>query len=900
MENDTERDAVPPDAFPDLSPLAVSLGDETAVVTEPTRAAAAATSQDTDDVSGIWATVPTQQPDLEQAPPGVSADGYHAAYLKKTPPPATTHVNTAVDLHDLDPFAPVQGTLGSTVRRESRLEVIADSESDKDAPTDIPPDQTGGTQAQRDHLGHGADPPAAAGFSFGSMLRSLSGTPTRDRPSSPTSLRPPPHPVVGTPEPATASTSAASHTTPASSPAQPGPSGLAKPLASIASVFRSSARPSPTASGEGTPQPGNSPPREKGGFLTAIAGVAASGKGKERERESEKFDDGDEKRAEGVVAEKGRRRDKPDEPVFDFNRFLEQMRSRSADPIAKYLRSFLKEFSRRPPVSTTDQVRVINDFLDFIAGKMRQVDPWKSLLDVDWRDDPERAEAEFDLALEAMEKLVMNRLWHLTFSPAIDLSAFPDNMSPSGDVERDDVLRQRIRFFSWIEPKHLDLPIPSPSDASAAPTPQQSSPRLEPKERPPSTDPIAAASSKETEPPKPVPAPAPGKGSRKQVQSFLNFAQSELCKMNQYKAPRDKLICVLNCCKVIFGLMRHVASGEEGADTFIPFLIYVVIRANPEHLVSNLQYIQRFRNPEKLSGEGGYYLSSLTAAISFIESMDASSLSNITQAEFEARVADAVKKIASEEPPPPVPVRDEGVRPPPRDATATSTDLLQPTEAGSASLLSASGGVGRSGQEGDVASAIPQNVSFPQSVKDSLLRGTENVERAMSKPLGALARIFEQLEETANEITGQSTPAPTSPTSRSLRIPPAPFPPTPGVEDAPDGYPGAQSRPSMSKRRSHHQAGGPLSRPPLLPLPSSTGSLQHAGPPPDPAMYAAPETSDDAVLEEIDRQHEEARQAQLETLQSIFPEAEREVIEMVLLSNSGDMGKTIDSMLEMS
>lgn len=86
-------------------------------------------------------------------------------------------------------------------------------------------------------------------------------------------------------------------------------------------------------------------------------------------------------------------------------------------------RRFLKEFSRRPPVSTSDQVRVINDFLDFIAGKMRTVDPWKSLLDVDRRDDPERAEAEFDLTLEAMEKLVMNRLWHLcVLLPAKSLS----------------------------------------------------------------------------------------------------------------------------------------------------------------------------------------------------------------------------------------------------------------------------------------------------------------------------------------------------------------------------------------------------------------------------------------------------------------------------------------------
>lgn len=71
---------------------------------------------------------------------------------------------------------------------------------------------------------------------------------------------------------------------------------------------------------------------------------------------------------------------------------------------------FLKEFSRRPPVSSTDQIRVINDFLDFIAGKMRAVDPWKELF-VEY--DLESAEMEFDMAMEAMEKLVMNRLWHL-------------------------------------------------------------------------------------------------------------------------------------------------------------------------------------------------------------------------------------------------------------------------------------------------------------------------------------------------------------------------------------------------------------------------------------------------------------------------------------------------------
>lgn len=57
-------------------------------------------------------------------------------------------------------------------------------------------------------------------------------------------------------------------------------------------------------------------------------------------------------------------------------------------------------------------------------------------------------------------------------------------------------------------------------------------------------------------------------------------------------------------------MLRH-SKSEESADKFVPLLIYVVLRANPEHLVSNVQYILRFRNPDKLSGEAGYYLSSL-------------------------------------------------------------------------------------------------------------------------------------------------------------------------------------------------------------------------------------------------------------------------------------------------
>lgn len=103
---------------------------------------------------------------------------------------------------------------------------------------------------------------------------------------------------------------------------------------------------------------------------------------------------------------------------------------------------------------------------------------------------------------------------------------------------------------------------------------------------------------------------------------------SELLKIRSYRAPRDKIICVLNCCKVIFGeWYRHFlqnalltcsgllknAKSDSSADSFMPLLIYVVLQSNPDHLVSNVQYILRFRNQEKLGGEAGYYLSSLVS-----------------------------------------------------------------------------------------------------------------------------------------------------------------------------------------------------------------------------------------------------------------------------------------------
>ena len=158
------------------------------------------------------------------------------------------------------------------------------------------------------------------------------------------------------------------------------------------------------------------------------------------------------------------------------------------------------------------------------------------------------------------------------------------------DRERDEVLEQRmVALGRFVEPGHLDIP-----------------------ER--ARDPAAWA-----------------------------MAEEELRKINMYKAPRDKIVCVLNCCRIINNVLATAAQEGEaaGADDFLPVLIYVTIHAAPERLDSNLQYIQRFRRAARLyEGEGAYFYTNLVSAASFVETITADSLSMDPEA-FRVRMWEA-------------------------------------------------------------------------------------------------------------------------------------------------------------------------------------------------------------------------------------------------------------------
>lgn len=193
----------------------------------------------------------------------------------------------------------------------------------------------------------------------------------------------------------------------------------------------------------------------------------------------------------------------------------------------------------------------------------------------------------------------------------------------------------------------------------------------------------------------------------------------------------------------------------------MPLLIYVTLQANPEHIVSNVQYILRFRNQEKLGGEAGYYLSSLVSpsrlpcllpaadnlsqmgAIQFIENMDRTTLT-ITDEEFEKNVEAAVSAIAEK----------HRLESPPTSATSEKSPL-------------SFGSLGESSRPSMDNDAVAQSSYTPRQSTSSNDDSGEYDEKAaitgllrtIQKPLSTIGRMFSDSDEPAGS-SSNSAPSP--------------------------------------------------------------------------------------------------------------------------------------------
>lgn len=99
-------------------------------------------------------------------------------------------------------------------------------------------------------------------------------------------------------------------------------------------------------------------------------------------------------------------------------------------------------------------------------------------------------------------------------------------------------------------------------------------------------------------------------------------AQTEIEVINSCKAARDKVTCVVKCCKTIMTLLSIADEKRTpSADDLMPVLVFVIIQANPNSLLSTVQYVNSFYE-KHFHGEQAYWWTQFCSAIEFIKTMD--------------------------------------------------------------------------------------------------------------------------------------------------------------------------------------------------------------------------------------------------------------------------------------
>lgn len=135
--------------------------------------------------------------------------------------------------------------------------------------------------------------------------------------------------------------------------------------------------------------------------------------------------------------------------------------------------------------------------------------------------------------------------------------------------------------------------------------------------------------------------------------ALVGAAGDELLKADRYKAPRDKLVCLVNVKRAVEAVIQDVVGRGRadlggGADAFFPVLLLVVIRARPARLVSTVEFLKRFRGERRTRGQFDFMLANLESVALYVETVDYTHLRISKQAFLERLAAAGIPEAALE------------------------------------------------------------------------------------------------------------------------------------------------------------------------------------------------------------------------------------------------------------
>lgn len=126
------------------------------------------------------------------------------------------------------------------------------------------------------------------------------------------------------------------------------------------------------------------------------------------------------------------------------------------------------------------------------------------------------------------------------------------------------------------------------------------------------------------------------------VKEFMDEAITQIIFIDSKRSLKEKFTCIVSAAGYIYKMLQSAPSAKKqaaGADELLPALVYVVLRANPPRLSTNLKLLSRFSVPSRReTGESGYYFTHFYGAVTFIRNLTAEQL-QMPQEEFELYVS---------------------------------------------------------------------------------------------------------------------------------------------------------------------------------------------------------------------------------------------------------------------
>ncbi|XP_052458761.1 ras and Rab interactor 3 [Carassius gibelio] len=100
----------------------------------------------------------------------------------------------------------------------------------------------------------------------------------------------------------------------------------------------------------------------------------------------------------------------------------------------------------------------------------------------------------------------------------------------------------------------------------------------------------------------------------------MDRAKAKLTLMQRSHSPIDKVLLLLQVCKSVYKAMGTQPDQDVGSEDFLPALSYVLVQCNIPQLLLETEYMMELLEPSWLTGEGGYYLTSVYASLCLIQS----------------------------------------------------------------------------------------------------------------------------------------------------------------------------------------------------------------------------------------------------------------------------------------